>query len=356
MFGEPTVYPLRIVSLRLQSVGSSTDRLDVPRHSGAGERSKMSKNSFVSIVISVVLAVAAGSGKAYTYDASDCAVEVVEYVEGTGVGSDFISGDPFNNSSCSLGRPTVDTTGDGWFIPLSGPVPVVAVYSPFRASEVVAIGDGGQLTVKFDHKVLDESLNPYGLDFTIFGNASQSYDWENDPAWSNGDPNDFVVTGGGYSEPGIVSVSQDGLTWYEFTNGPFADDFAPTLGRVYDEQNPDESIGEWNNWWGEPTDPTIPLDPSLGFASFDGWTIAQIGQLYGESAGGMGFDISGFDLAIDPQTGCKWIQYIRVADNGSSSAITEIDAFADVAAAPEPATLMVLMLGGWAVLRANRRQ
>ena len=341
-------------SLLLKSVGSSTDRLSVCPHF-EGRKSRMRKTNFVSIIVSIILASAVGKAIAYTYNPSDFAVEVVEYVEGTDVGSDWISGEKFNNYNCTMGRPTVDTTGDGWFIPLTNPVPVVPVYSPMRASEVVTIGNGGYLTVKFDHKILDDPANLYGLDFTIFGNASQSYDYNdpNHPAWLNGDPNDFTVLGGGYVEPGIVSVSQDGQNWYTFTNGPYADDFAPTLGRVYDTENPDKSIGEWNNWWGDPTDPTIPLDPSLDFTWFDGWTIAQIAQIYGESAGGVTFDIGGFNLPLDPETGCKWIQYVRVADNPNSSATTEIDAFADVV--PEPATVVVLVVGGLALLRRNRR-
>ena len=305
------------------------------------------------IPLVAVLAITGGGVSAYTYDPSDFATEVVEYAEGTGVGSDWISGAKFNDPTCALGRPTVDTTGDGWFIPLTNPVPVVPVYPSFRAFELVTIGNGGWLTVKFDHKVLDDPDNPYGLDLIVFGNAFQIIG--GGQGWTNGDPNGVTVSGNGFAEPGIVSVSQDGETWYTFSGGPFADDFAPTLGRVYDTTDPDKSIGEWNEWWGHPTDPRVPLDPSLGFSSFDGWTVAQIAQEYGESAGGTGFDIGQFALPVDPETGCKWIQYVRVADNPDSGATTEIDAFADVI--PEPATMAMLTLGGGAVLfrrRGNR--
>jgi len=356
MFCKPALRPAQVVNLRLKSVGSSTNRFGVRSHLERG-KSGMSKTNLVSIVVSMILACAAADAGAYTYGASDFAVEVVEYVEGADVGSDWISGETFNNSDCALGRPTVDSAGDNWYIATDETVPVVAVYGPMRAFEVVSIGNGGSLTVRFDHKILDEAGNPYGLDLTIFGNAVQSYDYNNpnQPGWVNGDPNNFFVEAGGYAEPGIVSVSQDGQTWYTFT-APYADDFAPTLGREYDTENPDKSIGEWNNWWGDPTDPTLPLDPSLGFDSFDGWNIAQISQSYGESAGGTGFDISGFDLTVDTETGYKWIQYIRVADNPGSTATTEIDAFADVAAVPEPATVMMLVIGGLAILYGNKKR
>ena len=91
----------------------------------------------------------------------------------------------------------------------------------------------------------------------------------------------------------------------------------------------------------------------VDFDSFDGWTVAEIAQAYGESAGGAGFDIGRFGLSVDPETGCKWIQYVRVEDNPDSSATTEIDGFADVI--PEPATMVMLALGGLAILRRRSR-
>ncbi len=283
----------------------------------------------VGVALAVVLACVTCAASAYTHNPSDFATEVVEYVEGTGVGTDWISGQTFNNPDCALDRPTVDTTGDGWYIPVSDTVPVVPVYPSFRAFELVTVGNSGSLTVKFDHKIIDNPLNPYGSDLAVFGNAFQVLG--SGQGWINGDPNDVTVGGTGFVEPGIVSVSQDGVTWHTFGDGPYADDFAPTLGRVYDTENPDKSIGEWNDWWGGPTDPTLPLDPSLDFSSFDGWTVAQIAQAYDGSAGGAGFDIGGFALPLDPETGQKWIQYVWVDDDPGSSATTEIDAFADVA-------------------------
>ena len=92
----------------------------------------------LSILVVAVLAGAAGSVSAYTYNPSDFATEVVEYVEGTGVGSDWLSGDKFNNSDCALGRPTVDSTGDGGFILIGDPVPVVPVYSASSAMMMLA--------------------------------------------------------------------------------------------------------------------------------------------------------------------------------------------------------------------------
>jgi len=153
----------------------------------------------------------------------------------------------------------------------------------------------------------------------------------------------------GGSEPGIVSVSQDGVTWYSFTSdpnfmadnpnfiklppdaedGPFCDGFAPTLGRVYDPCNADTSIGEWNRWWAEPTNPTLPLDPSLSFEALAGRSVARVAQIYGDSAGGTGYDIARLELPVDPETQRKWFQHVRI-DDAPGGGGTEIDAVADV--------------------------
>ncbi len=249
---------------------------------------------------------------------SDYASKVVEYVPGEGIGVDFIDLQPYNNPETALGRPTVDTTGDGGAIPIDQAVPLVAVNSAFRSFEIVGIGIGGHLTLTFDHPVQDDSCNPYGIDFIIFGNSFQLLG--GGAPWANGNPNDTVVTGALFAERALVSVSQDGQDWFTFFDGPFADDFAPTLGRLYDPANPDLELGKWNEWWGQPTDPTQPLDPELSPAHLVG-SVADAAELYDGSAGGTGFDLAALRL--------DWIQYVRIEPNGSG--IPEIDAVADVA-------------------------
>jgi len=269
---------------------------------------------------------------AYVYDANDFATEVTEYVEGANVPTDAFSGLPFNDPAAALGRPTVDTTGDWTAAPPIEAVTVVPPYGPLRCWEIVSIGQGGWLTLKFNHKVEDNAANPYGLDFIVFGNAfcvaGGQRDWLQDS-----DPNSFYIqTDEGTSEPAVVSVSQDGVNWYTFENGPFADDFAPTLGRVYDPNNPDGNAFEGNLYWGRPTDPTLPIDPNLSYADFKDRTVAEVCKLYyGESAGGVGFDIGTLDLPTDPNTGLKWIMYVRIDNPANSGMTPEIDAVADVA-------------------------
>ncbi|MBW7992258.1 MAG: hypothetical protein FVQ84_19900, partial [Planctomycetes bacterium] len=228
---------------------------------------------------------------ALDYDPNDFAIEVIEYVEGEGVGSDWITKQPFNDPNSALGKPALETTsGDGWFIPVNESVTVVPLYPPFRATELVTIGNGGQLTVKFSHPVANDENNPYGIDFIIFGNAYQIIGGGQD--WSNGNPEETIVSDTVTSEPGIVSVSQDGENWYYFSSGPYADDFAPTAGRQWDDVN---------DIWADELDPTRPVDPNLSVA---GMSLAEMIAAYDGSAGGTGFDIG--------ELGLQWIQYIRI--------------------------------------------
>jgi len=263
---------------------------------------------------------------------SDYATSVVEYVQGAGVITDVLTGSPFNNPNAALGRPTVDTTGDGWFLAPGAIVPVNPVSPAFRSFELVSIGTGGHLTLQFDHPVTNDPSNTFGLDFIVFGNAKQLIGGGG--GWLNGDPALTNVGSVGATEPGPVSVSQDGQTWYTFTDdlpglpagvSPFADDFAPTLGRRYNPNNPDTSIGPWNLWWSGATDPTSPIDPTRYFSHFSGWTVAEIASAYGPSAGGTGFDLDWLDVP-----GLDWIQYVRI-ESPADIGTTEVDAIADVA-------------------------
>jgi len=282
----------------------------------------------------------------YVYDANDFATDWIDY-QPNGMINDWLSADPFDDPAAALGRPTVDTTGDDWFIPMDTPAPVAPVYPPFRAGELVYLGEGGSLTLSFNHAVCDDENNPYGIDFIVFGNASQTVGGEQ--GWVNGDPAAVQAGPSGGSEPGIVSVSQDGSTWYSFTNdpdfmadnpsfiklvadapdGPFCDGFAPTLGRIYDPCYADVSLGDWNQFWAEPTNPTLPIDPALSYSSLAGMSVARIAQTYGDSAGGTGYDLARLDLPVDPNTGKKWFQFVRI-DDAPGDGTTDIDAVADV--------------------------
>jgi hypothetical protein len=259
----------------------------------------------------VVCLFIAAVAEACDYDQNDFAAEVIEYVQGTDVGVDWLIGKPFNDPNTALGRPTLETTGDGWYIPVYENVPVVPVYPPFRAFEVVTVGNGGRLTVKFNHRVANDKNNPYGIDFIIYGNARQAI--SGGQGWTNGNPEETIVSGSVSAERGIVAVSQDGNNWYCFLSGPYADDFAPTASYEWDDVN---------NIWVEELDPTRPVEPNLTAAGLSGKTVAEVIEIYNGSAGGTGFDIGALGL--------DWIQYVRIEDDPNSGATTEVDAIADV--------------------------
>jgi len=247
------------------------------------------------------------------WDPNDFAVEVVEYIPGSGIPRDAVTGRLYDDPTAALGPPTVVSTGDGWTIPINQPVPVVPVAPANRPHEVVTIGNGGSLTLRFSHPVADDKNNPFGIDLIIFGNAFHAISGGGN--WTNGDPEQTIIGGQLFAEPGIVSVSQDGEHWHTFEAGPFADGFAPTAGFRWDRAR---------RTWGEPLNPTRPVDPALGPGDLAGRTVADAIDLYDGAAGGTGFDIGALGL--------DWVQYVRIDDVPGSNATTEIDAVADVAA------------------------
>lgn len=289
----------------------------------------------VPIVILGAVVALAVPGFGYDYDPADFATEVVEYVQGTGIPSDWLSGIMFNRSQSALGRPTVDTTGDGLNTGSSSKsVPVVSVNPPLRYWELVSIGEEGRLILKLGRPVVDDPRNPCGIDFIIYGNTFQLIDGT--VPWQNGNPHQTVLGLATTSdEPGVVSVSKTGppepFDWQTFSNGPYADNFAPTLGRVFDPAHPDPSLGPDNDWWGEPTDPRIPLKRSLTSEHTAGLTVAECARLYGHSAGGTGFDLA--DVGLDEAL------YVKIENSKDSGLSPEIDAIAVVrheAAPPDP--------------------
>ena len=247
-------------------------------------------------------------------------------------GGDY--GDPVNG----LGGPS--RTVPGWLdIPPTTVNPASPAWGPGRlVSLVSATNDnaGGSITLEFDHDVADDPRNPFGLDFIVFGNAMQTlggnayFDGVSDPA--------SVVFGTDEMKPerGLVEVSADGKEWFAFEDGPWADDFAPTMSHRYDPENPDRALfgdsAYTNKWWGSPSDATRPVDPAVTTADFKGKSLADYARLYDGSAGGTGFDISAFDLPRDA-LGRKFIRFVRITTMETGDD-TEVDAVADVAPAP----------------------
>ena len=253
---------------------------------------------------------------AYDYDPNDFATQVVSYTQGTGVTFDILNFQLYNDPTTALDRPSQQTTSHDGYSSESNDIPVNPVHPAWRSYQIVTVGKGGELILAFDHPIADDKNNPYGIDFIIFGNA-RIYTADGNPWSSDSDPEIVTVAGTMFEEPGIVSVSQDGITWYDYNdvNSPMADSFAPTVGYKWDDTN---------DVWADELDPTKPIEPNFVLSQTAGKTVAQVIEMYNGSAGGTGFDIGVFGL--------DWIQYVRIEDDpaGPPGRTTEIDAVADV--------------------------
>ena len=252
---------------------------------------------------------------------------------------------PYDDPSATLGKPTTWMNNSGapndpdpcavsvvcpaWNVGLQGEKLITTIKAGNTSLPA------GQITVEFATPVYDDPDNWHGKDFIIFGNgfftAGGSYvysgsNMENIPISAYSDES-------GWWEPSPVSVSQDGVTWYAFTNGPYADD---------NETN-QELAREWveNRWMRNrrgsevELDFTKPVDPALSVSSYDRKSAAQAIDMYQGSGGGTAFDLADLpDLPADLSTGEKWIRYIRITGTGG-----EVDAFSRVSHRIVPASI-----------------
>lgn len=256
-----------------------------------------------SIVVSLSLAAAAHA---------QFAAKVVSYDPGSAAGNGY------NNPKTALGRPE-RFTGEGVF-----PSAVTPFNSPFGTDEIVTIGGGGHLTVKFNAPIVNDPNNPFGIDLLVFGNAFYF-----DKAWPTG------VVGMVDDEGGLIEVSADGTTWHEVT-GVSADGNYPTLG--YRDLTDPYALtpGLKNTSFQRPVDPSFdPIDKNF----------AEILAAYNGSGGGAGVDIGALGLSE--------ISYVRVSHALGLPGAPDIDAFVDVKAVPAPG-FGVLTLVGLLALRQRR--
>jgi hypothetical protein len=148
--------------------------------------------------------------------------------------------------------------------------------------DVLSLGAGGVIELEFVDNVI---VDGPGVDFTVFENPF------------------FTVVlgflGDPFSEPGLVSVSQDGTTWYAFdacATDPVEPPFHPGCAGVYPTLS-----GAL-----EPTapHPSIPTETPIG----DLAGVSQAALVVPEGSGGDSFDL------VD--VGLTWARYVRIEDVG----------------------------------------
>lgn len=214
---------------------------------------------------------------------------------------------------------------------------------------ITTLNQGSYITVKFDHQVTNDANNPYGIDFLVFGNSFYTGSGSVSDATNM---NTYMLSGGGtfngagFFEDVVVSVSQDGETWYTYSNGPYGDNAYPTNAYLWDAPN--------EQWTDTLSDFTKPVNPAV-FNTLIGQTgvsAADAIAAFAGSGGGTGFDLDALNTLYGVQL--DWIQYIKVA-GVTGHAGGEIDAFSDVAAVPIPGAAWLLGSGLLGLVGIRRR-
>jgi len=290
----------------------------------------MKWNGFVLPFSMLMLMVLGASASAQTAD--PWADNVIEYHPGTDITNDFVAGTPFDNASTVLGEPTRFTSDAANFGGATTPL-----QSAFRNDEVVSIGRGGSLTVSFDEPVTNDPNNPFGIDLLVFGNSFLIGSFFNDDFSFN--PLGIVGEMPSLSsEGGVIELSDDGVTFVTVSNID-GDGLYPTYGYT-DLTDPFPTLAG-----SIPTNFTKPVNPTFEVV---GKTFAEVIAGYDGAGGGAGIDIGAL--------GFSQITHVRVSNPPGAASVPEIDAFADVAPVPEPATLFLMGLMAFAaLLNRNRR-
>lgn len=240
----------------------------------------------------------------------------MEYVASTGVAAGY------DNPATALGSPSRFSND-----PTPAWSSVVSPFAPaYLPEQIVSIGPGGSLTLRFDEPVVNDAANPFGVDLLVFGNAFYSVNF---------------VTGitngqlGGSNSGGVIEVSQDGVLW-STVPGVRPDSLFPTLG-YSDVADP---------FAGAPgligADFTRPVNPAFNAAGLD---YAGVLAGYNGSGGGVGVSLDALGL--------PWISFVRVLLPSNATGTIEVDAVSDVAAVPAPATFLLAPI---VLIAAGRRR
>lgn len=219
--------------------------------------------------------------------ASDSALIVISYDEGTGAAPGFTDPD------AALGLPTRFTGVGVW------PGVVSPFNPPYMPGEIVSIGTGGTLVLELARDVPDDPANPFGIDLLIFANG-----FFMDEAFPGG------VVGPLFAGSASVDVSFDGIAW-ETVPGAVAGQGLPTRG--YQDSGPFDKVpGKIES------DPFLPIDPAITPHDLLGYNWSALSAVYGTSAGGLGIDIAASGLSA--------VRYVRISVAADAPGALGIDA------------------------------
>lgn len=217
----------------------------------------------------------------------------------------------------ALGEPSRTIQPDG--------TAVTPFAAPYSGSQLVSVGVGGELILRFDQPVTNDPFNPFGIDLLVFGNS-----FFYDPATFGPTANAI------FGSRGRLEVSPNGVDWTAVPS--FRPDGAmPTLGYV-DVTDPYASAPG-----AILTDFTRPVDPALNWTGMD---LAQLTAAYNGSGGGAGVDIGALGLSA--------ISFVRVTVPAGESGTVNIDAFSDVAPIPAPGAIGTVALAALITTRRRR--
>ena len=247
-------------------------------------------------IIIILLGLAALPGASETR-ATQFAAEVVSYKSGVGFATDWSTGAGYTNKDAIVGPPARETPGK-WGGPITPFSP------PYLPDQILSIGEGGEVTLKFGKPIRDESINPFGLDFLVFGGAG------------------FVITNGDFGGDGItdgtlfgqadgetrVSVSADGDAWFMLD---------PKRAPAFDAYHPTDGSGDFG----------LPVNPALAKGDFAAGGLAKFTELYDGSGGGTGYDLGWAIDATGKPVALRQVRFVRLE---VLSGKAEIDAVSDV--------------------------
>ena len=232
-------------------------------------------------ITTIALGLAALSG-VRDAQATQFAAEVVAYKSGTGFATDWSTGAGYTNKAAILGPPARETPGE-W----GGPVTPFS--PPYQLDQILSLGEGGEVTLKFARPIRDEPLNPFGLDFIVFGGAGVTIINGN---FSGGGITDGTLFGQD-SDGTRVSVSADGEAWFRLDS---------EQASSFDGYHPTDGAGDFG----------LPVDPALGNADFADAGLAKFTELYAGSSGGIGFDIGWAIDANGQPVALGQVQFVRL--------------------------------------------